>query len=238
MFLLQKHKTLTLRSYTTKLIPAVSQISTRKETKYIQTQTYITHIANMTSKKQVTFKPLVEVRHTLSIYDYTATEVAAAWYDEYEMDRITKRCFKILQRYESITDAASSFRRHKNNKYCLRGLEGHTTSGTIGKRNNRSAAYTAVLETQEMQGTAETIADAYRSTSSSCQTWAHVVGCRDQQEIESYVYEDDELEEMILMARPRKVFGSASSAATLAGESKMESRSTVLSLYRPAAQAA
>mmetsp|Transcript_45733 Transcript_45733/g.110836 ORF Transcript_45733/g.110836 Transcript_45733/m.110836 type:complete len:184 (+) Transcript_45733:82-633(+) len=148
----------------------------------------------MSTTRRVTINPNVEVHEISSIYDYTASEISASWYNEEEMDRITQRCFKILQK----TDSGSS---KNSKKYCVRGLESHTTLGSISKRNNREAAYTAVLEEQERQWNAndetdvQAISDAYRCTTSSCQLWAQVVGNRDQQEVEAYLYDDDEEED-------------------------------------------
>ena len=82
----------------------------------------------------------------------------------------------------------------------MRGLESMTSTGYISKNNNRSAAFVAVLEEQERQWNeseevkVQAISDAYRRTSSSCQMWAQVVGNRDQQAVEAYLYDNDEAE--------------------------------------------
>ncbi|CAJ1952258.1 unnamed protein product [Cylindrotheca closterium] len=146
----------------------------------------------MSNTKRVSINPTVKVHEILSIHDYTPSEITATWYDEDEMDRITQKCLKILQKLESTSTT----------KYCVRGLETHTTLGSIGKRKNRAAAYRAVLREQERPwkeneetSSQEAIANAYRCTTSSSQMWAQVVGTRDQQEVEAYLYDDDEEEE-------------------------------------------
>ena len=152
-----------------------------------------------TSTGKVTFSHNVQIAETLSIVDYTTAEINAAWYNKDEMDKITQRCFKILQRVQSGVFSS------KKTKYYMRGLESHTTVGSLAKQNNRSAAYTAVFEEQERQwkhknkeiDQARAISDAYRRTTSSSQMWAQVVGNRDQQEVEAYLYDDEDMESCI-----------------------------------------
>lgn len=147
------------------------------------------------SKKRVTISQKVTVVETLSLYDYSAREIAASWYDDEEMDRITQRCFRVLQRMECGGTK-------NGQKYCTRGLEGHAPVASISKKKNRSTAVAAVLDSQARQWYEETmdvqaISDAYRRTTASCQMWAHVVGNRDQQAVEAYLYEDEEEDEEI-----------------------------------------
>lgn len=152
-----------------------------------------THITTMPTgcKRLVQFNPSVTGIVIMSLHDYTPSEIAAAWYDNEEMDEITKRCVKILKKMESNP--------FKNSKYCLRGLEGHSTLGSINKRMNRSAAAAAVLDEQarqwrnERDGTdTQAIADAYRKTTSSCQMWAQVMGNRDQLTAEEFLNREDD----------------------------------------------
>ena len=158
----------------------------------------------MSKTRKVTINPSVKVHEVLTIYDYTASEISATWYDEDEMGKITQRCFNILQKIESGSDKAS--------KYCARGLETHTILGSSIKRTNRATANTAVIEEQQRQWneTEETdvqaISDAYRCTTSSCQMWAQVVGNRDQQEVEAYLYDDDEEQVTSRKSAPFKVY--------------------------------
>ncbi|KAL3939763.1 MAG: hypothetical protein SGBAC_005566 [Bacillariaceae sp.] len=146
------------------------------------------------SKKRVTISQRATVVETLSLYDYSAREIAASWYDDEEMDRITQRCFIVLKRMECGTE--------NGQKYCTRGLEGHAAVASISKKKNRSTAVAAVLDEQARQWHEETmdvqsISDAYRRTTSSCQMWAHVVGNRDQKDVEAFLYEDEEKDEEI-----------------------------------------
>ena len=147
------------------------------------------------SKKRVTISQRVTVVETLSLYDYSAREIAASWYDDEEMDRITQRCFRVLQRMECGGTK-------NGKKHCIRGLEGHGAVASISKKKNRSTAAAAVLDEQARQWYKETmdvqaISDAYKRTAASCQMWACVVGNRDQQAVEAYLYEDEEEDEEI-----------------------------------------
>lgn len=148
-----------------------------------------------TRKRRVTINETVQCVEILSIYDYTPSEISAAWFDEAEMDQITQRCFKVLQRMECGTASKNG------QKYCTRGLEGHSLLGSIGKKKARSAAVMAVLEEQARQWNENTeidvqaISDAYTKTTSSCLLWAQVVGNRDRQAVEAYLYPDDDEEE-------------------------------------------
>ncbi|CAJ1965461.1 unnamed protein product [Cylindrotheca closterium] len=143
------------------------------------------------SKKSVTFSSNVTGIQIMNIDDYTPREISASWYNQEDMDRITNRCFKVLTRMES---GASN---NKGKKCCMRGLEGHTTTGAISKNKNRASAYAAVLMEQSKQWMRnevdeQAIADAYRSTTSSCQLWAQVVGKHDEHTAEYIYYMEEE----------------------------------------------
>ncbi|CAJ1959883.1 unnamed protein product [Cylindrotheca closterium] len=144
-------------------------------------------------KRSVNFDPNVTPAvETISLDDYTSREIAATWYDEEEMANITRRCVRILKRMET------NELKHGGKNYCTRGLEGHTTLGSINKRRSRSAGVAAVLEEQARQWDESTeadtqaIADAYTRTTSSCQMWARVMGNRDQVAAEPFLYLDDD----------------------------------------------
>lgn len=146
------------------------------------------------SRKRVTFNAKVSGIETLNIDDFTPSEIAASWFNEEEMEQITKRCYKILRRMEGGNDSR---------KYCMRGLEGHTSVGHIIKKKNRTAAMAAVLTVQaeqwdEQKFDDQAIADAYQRTSSSCQLWAQVIGKRDEESAEAIHYPNEESDEEIL----------------------------------------
>ncbi|CAJ1952256.1 unnamed protein product [Cylindrotheca closterium] len=157
----------------------------------------------MANSKRVTINPTVEVHHVLSIHDYTASEISAAWYNEHEMDKIAQRCFKILSKVQSVKS-------NSGQKYNIRGLESHTTLGSISKQNNRSAAYEVVFDEQQRQyeneeSDVQAISDAYQRTTSSSQIWAQVVGRRDEKAVEAYLYEEEEEETTVFLATPAEL---------------------------------
>ena len=128
------------------------------------------------SKKKVTFNPVVRGVAILSIYDYTDSERNAAWYNQDEMDRITQRAIKIITIMESADETQ---------KYCMRGLEGHTRSGTISRKHSRSEAREAVFREQDRQFNEgcindQAIANAYIQATSKSQIWANSMGQQDQ----------------------------------------------------------
>ncbi|CAJ1956623.1 unnamed protein product [Cylindrotheca closterium] len=188
----------------------------------------------MPNTRRVTINPTVKVHEVLTLYDYTASEISATWYDEHEMDKIARK----------LEDGNA-----KSGKYCIRGLETHTTLGSVSKRGNREAAKTAVLEEQARQWHAgneetdvQTISDSYRCTTSSCQMWAQVVGSRDRQEVEAYLYDDDEEEEneedQVILEKPAPsstVVCSHSQESTIVLRAAMTASgiATVLRYYRP-----
>lgn len=184
------------------------------------------------SKKRVTISPSVTVVEALSLYDYSAREIAASWYDGEEMDRITHRCFRMLQ----ILECGGT---KNGKKYCTRGLEGQTTLGSMSKKKSRSSAVSAVLDEQARQWNEHTtdvqaISDAYRRTASSCQMWACVVGNRDQQAIETYIYQKDEEVE------PSATVSSIKSASSHRGRNQATANKTarVPGLHQSCAKAA
>ena len=156
------------------------------------------------SKRTLTINPFVEVAEVLSIYDYTPQEIEAAWYDEQDMEKITHRCFRAVHRMECGGSKSGK-------KYCTRGLEGLTTLGSISKTKTRTAAFAAVLEEQERQWNEneeiddEAISDAYKKTCTSSQLWAQVIGNRDRQAAESFLYDDEDEYEQVDATTPVSV---------------------------------
>jgi hypothetical protein len=135
-------------------------------------------------RRGISFDSSVEIREIMGLDDYTSQEIEASWYTREEMEQISGRCFKIL-------DMAETRRSRNPKKYCMRGLEGHTTLGSISKRLNRETSAMSVLEEQGRQSGEidfESLSKVYSCTTSSSLMWAMVVGNRDQQEAEAYLY--------------------------------------------------
>ena len=159
-------------------------------------------MATTNSMNRIRFNPSVQVVEVMRIDDYTPCEITAAWYSDEQMEKITKRCSKIIKSMDA----------GRGRKYCVRGLEGHSNLGSISKKRNRSTAMVAVLNEQSEQWIENTvdeqaIADAYRRTTSSCQLWAQVKGNQDRQAADAVLYkvEDEEgecMDEMQMESPP------------------------------------
>ena len=128
------------------------------------------------SNKRVSFDPYVTGIEIMSIDDYTHAEISAAWYDYEEMDKITQRCVKIIQKMAIPGGIIKGTK-----KYCIRGLEGHSTEGSIAKNETRSAALLAVLTEQSRQGEEHRIADVYRKQTFISQMKANRIGQCDRE---------------------------------------------------------
>ena len=127
--------------------------------------------------KCVRFSEKIHFRKTLSRQEYTLEETEAAWSSREERQQIS------TQRREEIKKINYG-EKFKDNKYCIRGLEGLTKIGKVSKARTRALCTSAVLNEQLIQWEEcvldeNTIADVYHTLSSSCQLWAYVVGRRD-----------------------------------------------------------
>jgi hypothetical protein len=141
---------------------------------------------HVTIKKSVSFAPSASARYTLSRKEYTPAEKRAAWYCPEDYGQITRECCKQVHRIERGGIL-------KDVKYCARGLESYTRSAVQLKKQNRQAAYAAVLGGQvDFLGDDEQISQDYNSVSSSCQLWASVIGFRDQIASEDYLFDVDD----------------------------------------------
>jgi hypothetical protein len=138
-------------------------------------------------RKGISFDASVQMKEIMGLDDYTSQEIEASWYTDEEMEQISGRCFKILDKAEKRRSRNGK----KGKKYCMRGLEGHTTLGSISKRRNRETSLMSVLEEQRRRSGEidfESLSKVYSCTTSSSQMWAMVVGNRDQQEAEAYLH--------------------------------------------------
>jgi len=181
------------------------------------------------SKRGVIFNSTIKFVEIMSIYDYTPSEIYAAWFNEEDMRGITEKCFKTIMAMES--------REHSSKrcfKYCTRGLEGHSTLGRIGKKRNRRIAYATVLEEQERQwGESkevdfQAISDAYGDTASSCQMWAQVMGNRDAKAADNYLTEDED-EYARLCATTTMYSHKPTESAPLQSSLKFKTRDVIIS---------
>jgi len=158
-------------------------------------------------KRKVTFKRTVSIRHVPIFYDYDASEFNAIWYNGDEMELFTRKAIKLVSRMESI-DA------NQKKRYCIRGLERHSRLESISKEKSRRAARQAVFQEQDRQrkkeqqknSSDETIANAYRQITSSCQIWAQVMGQRDQKAVQAYLFQEEDEDDKTSSLQPPRSF--------------------------------
>lgn len=90
---------------------------------------------------RVRFAKRIRVRRTLSLKDYTPAEVSAAWLNRDDYRSIRKECIETIAKMNEGAEL-------NDEKYCARGLEGHTKTGSAAKAHKRALAITAVLNEQ------------------------------------------------------------------------------------------
>mmetsp|Transcript_30720 Transcript_30720/g.51080 ORF Transcript_30720/g.51080 Transcript_30720/m.51080 type:complete len:168 (-) Transcript_30720:868-1371(-) len=136
-----------------------------------------TKTAETAIMRNVRFANHATMRRTTPLSSYTDQEIEACWYSQEEYSRIIKSCLRLVERMESDLKTSEK-------KYCVRGLEQHTSAGMVARQESRSDAKLAVLEEQERQREMNTInedviAQAYKSITSSRQILAQKTGLRD-----------------------------------------------------------
>jgi hypothetical protein len=125
-------------------------------------------------ERYVSFSSEVSFHKTLSRDDYTVTEQEVTWYVTAEYERMQRRNIKQIKKLNEGVLLNEM-------KYCARGLEGRTTTGSLCQAQTRASASNAVLKEQldqRKQGILDVyaIADAYYRESSFCQMDAIVRG--------------------------------------------------------------
>jgi hypothetical protein len=140
-------------------------------------------------EKSVSFATHDTVYHTIARQDFSSEELKAAWFSEEEFLQILDQCNKQIHKMDQGKIL-------KDKKYCARGLEALTRTGSITRSKSRAQSIQAVLEEQDALTSQGVLVDedaigfVYHDVTSSCQMWASVIGYRDQQAAERYM--DDE----------------------------------------------
>jgi hypothetical protein len=140
-------------------------------------------------EKSVSFATHDTVHHTIARQDFSSEELKAAWFSEEEFLQILDQCNKQIHKMDQGKIL-------KDKKYCARGLEALTRTGSITRSKSRAQSIRAVLEEQDALTSQGVLVDedaigfVYHDVTSSCQMWASVIGYRDQQAAERYM--DDE----------------------------------------------
>jgi hypothetical protein len=138
------------------------------------------------AQAHVQFSKQLQVARIMHLAEYTQEEMEATWYQEEEYTRISKICIKTVHKMEKRRKRSLRKREVES-----RGLEGHTTTGTISKKESRRLAYDKIFHEQEHQRfrgiyNDEAMAESYQTVSSSCALWARTLALRDQIDAEDY----------------------------------------------------
>jgi hypothetical protein len=140
-------------------------------------------------EKSVSFATHDTVHHTIARQDFSSEELKATWFSGEEFLQILDQCNKQIHKMDQGKIL-------KDKKYCARGLEALTRTGSITRSKSRAQSIQAVLEEQDALTSQGVLVDedaigfVYHDVTSSCQMWASVIGYRDQQAAERYM--DDE----------------------------------------------
>lgn len=97
------------------------------------------------TRKSVSFDERVRAKKTIHFADFAEEEITACWYAEDDFRR-----FKRDVRFEANL-LENECLQADNVKYCSRGLECFTTSGSKQRSANKRQSIALVLEEQEMQ---------------------------------------------------------------------------------------
>ena len=121
--------------------------------------------------RSTTFSPYSTMHNVLHINDYSDKEIACTRYDANELEMIKKTdVIKTL----SMMNKGGLQIPQDNPWYCCHGLESFTREGSARKRANRTNAWDAVLDEQDLQWDEgvcdpQAIANAYSGLSRDCQ---------------------------------------------------------------------
>ena len=131
-----------------------------------------------TTRREVSFYPLVNVKHVRSHVDFTDEEWEASWLDFEDIRRMRRNAISDAKRAASSTAV-------KEAETSNRGLENKTVQGNQIKRQIRLNAYAAVfleIELQEEENVVDedAIASVYSFYSEPCADRAQIIGERDE----------------------------------------------------------
>ena len=137
----------------------------------------ICSMANMSSKKTVSFASTARIKRILHLKEYSKEELVTTWYQTADFDRIRQEINETIDLMEEGTLLDES-------RYCKRGIEFHTREGSKLRRDNRSMSLCALLEEQSIQNDegendVEMMARVYSEYTCRCSIAAHMVALSD-----------------------------------------------------------
>ena len=177
-------------------------------------------------EKFVSFSTQASMRYTMPLSSYTPAEIEGTWYSDKENSDIARQCSKQILKMDRGEIL-------KDKKYCSRGLESHTRTGSKIKTLHRALSIDAVLDVQGqlwdegIRDEEEAIAGAYAEATASSQMWANVIGLRDQREAEDYL--DTAFESTILPCDQPPSYSSSSSPGSSLDDDSIVAAKKVIS---------
>jgi hypothetical protein len=135
--------------------------------------------ASETSTRSVRFERTVTVRFTRSHRDYTPRQIKDCWYQSYEHQEIKEQCVDDLETAFDREMAGDEIDEN-DEKFCMRGLESYDEVAHKEKHRLRAEAANTVFIAEDDGCDDITIAEEYAEVVARSQTWANIVGLRDQ----------------------------------------------------------
>ena len=130
----------------------------------------------------VRFERSVTVRFTRSHRDYTDRQIKDCWYQPDELQDILTSCSEEIEKSE----VGEQQKQESNDiTFCLRGLEYIEELAHKQKVRLRAEAATTVFTAEEQGCNEKQIATRYSAVTARSQTWANIMGLRDQRDATS-----------------------------------------------------
>lgn len=130
----------------------------------------------------VRFSRSVIVRFTRSHRDYTPRQIKDCFYQYYELQDIKEKCFDDLRRHMFGEENDDTKNKESDDTYCLRGLENFDEWSNKQKHKLRAEAALKVFDAEDDGCDEITISREYASVTARSQTWANIMGLRDQRD--------------------------------------------------------
>lgn len=131
----------------------------------------------------VRFERSVTIRFTRSRRDYTPRQLKDCWYQPSELQDIRSSCSEDIRKTEDLREQQREDT--TDDTCCVRGLESHDELAHKQKFRLRAEAAGTVFNAEEHGCNEKQIASRYSEVTARSQTWANVLGLRDQREANS-----------------------------------------------------
>jgi hypothetical protein len=133
------------------------------------------------SKKSVSFSPIIRFRNVKHIDDFTDEEFEETWNSQTDLDIILEECAETV--YMMVNGEVLL----EEDGFCKRGLEYKTPKGSKFRKGNKVCAMQKVMKEQSLQKNmgmvnAEYLAELYIDATENSKRLALMMGLRDEEE--------------------------------------------------------